>query len=175
MKATTRDQLDFLNGFTFVITGKLDTFSRTEAANAAKLLGAVVTSSVSQATDYLVVGSKPGSKLEKAREIDVYVIDEDEFLKILEGEIAPKSDRREARALAKQRAIQDEGFDIPILDGDIANLQRQGLPALCKCRRELKRIMKRGTEYAWVCDAEHEACKMRRYALHRIGYQRTDV
>ncbi len=172
--ATTRDQGELLKGFTFVFTGRLTRWSRKKAARAAESLGAAVTSDVSEATDYLVVGSKPGSKLAKARNIGVNVVNECQFAKILNGEVAPKSDRREARALARQRAIQDEGFDIPINDGDITDLNRQGLKALCQCGRELKRIMKRGNEHAWVCDRDHAACKLRRYALHRIGYQRTD-
>lgn len=170
----TIDQAEFLKGFTFVFTGKLTLWSRTEAAREAESLGAAVTSGVSEATDYLVVGSKPGSKLAKARDIGVYVIDECQFAKILNGEIAPKSDRREARALARQRAIQDEGFDIPINDEDISDLHRKGLQALCQCGRELKRIMKRGNEHAWVCDREQAPCKMRRYALYQMGYLRTD-
>ena len=66
-----------IKGLTFVITGKLDGFSRTEAANAVKALGAKATGSVSKKTDYLVAGADAGSKLERAIRLDVPVLNED--------------------------------------------------------------------------------------------------
>ncbi len=76
-----------LKGQTFVITGKLDDFSRIEAANAVKALGAKVTSSVSKNTDYLVAGADAGSKLERAVRLNVPVLNEDQFKQILEGQM----------------------------------------------------------------------------------------
>ena len=76
-----------VKGLTFVISGKLDTFSRTEAANAVKALGAKAVGSVSKNTDYLVAGADAGSKLERAVRLNVPVLNEDQFKQILEGQI----------------------------------------------------------------------------------------
>ena len=81
-----------VKGLIFVITGKLDTFSRTEAANAVKALGAKAVSSVSKNTDYLVAGADAGSKLERAVRLNVPVLNEDQFKQILEGQIPDLSD-----------------------------------------------------------------------------------
>ncbi len=66
-----------LSGKTFVITGALAMFSRPEATEFIKKHGGKVTSSVSSKTDYLVVGSEPGSKLRKARDLGVETISEE--------------------------------------------------------------------------------------------------
>ena len=76
-----------IKGLTFVITGKLDGFSRTEAANAVKVLGAKATGSVSKNTDYLVAGADAGSKLEQAVRLKVPVLNEDQFKEILDGNL----------------------------------------------------------------------------------------
>lgn len=76
-----------VKGLTFVITGKLDTFSRTEAANAVKSLGAKAVGSVSKNTDYLVAGADAGSKLERAVRLNVPVLNEDQFKDILDGKL----------------------------------------------------------------------------------------
>ena len=76
-----------VKGLTFVITGKLDSFSRTEAANAVKALGAKSVGSVSKNTDYLVAGADAGSKLERAVRLNVPVLNEDQFKQILDGQI----------------------------------------------------------------------------------------
>ncbi len=68
-----------LDGKTFVFTGTLPTLGRTEAEDMARAHGAHVTSSVSKKTDYVVVGSDPGSKAEKAVELGVTVLDETAF------------------------------------------------------------------------------------------------
>ena len=75
-----------IKGLTFVITGKLDSFSRTEAANAVKALGAKATGSVSKNTDYLVAGADAGSKLDRAIRLNVRVLKEDEFKRLLQGQ-----------------------------------------------------------------------------------------
>lgn len=72
-----------LSGKTFVLTGTLTSLSRDEAAAAIRSAGGSVTSSVSKKTDYVVAGENPGSKLEKARELGVSVIPEDEFLRLV--------------------------------------------------------------------------------------------
>ena len=68
-----------LSGETLVITGTLATLTRDEARDAARAAGATVTDSVSKKTTLLVVGADAGSKLRKAQELGLTVIDEDEF------------------------------------------------------------------------------------------------
>jgi DNA ligase (NAD+) len=68
-----------LSGATLVITGTLVTMTRDAARDAARAAGATVTDSVSKKTTLLVVGADAGSKLRKAQELGVTIIDEDEF------------------------------------------------------------------------------------------------
>jgi DNA ligase (NAD+) len=70
------NQSDKLVGLTFVITGTLPTFSRDDAKAFIELHGGKVIDSVSKNTSYLVLGEKPGSKLDKAKSLGVKVIDE---------------------------------------------------------------------------------------------------
>ena len=74
-----------LAGVTMVLTGGLSSMSRDEATAAAQAAGAKIASSVSKKTDFVVAGENPGSKLAKAEELGVEVIDEDEFLRRLRG------------------------------------------------------------------------------------------
>lgn len=80
-----------VNGKTFVITGRLESFSRAEAASALKALGAKTVGSVSKNTDYLVAGADAGSKFESAKRLNVPVLNEDEFKDALNGKL-PDSD-----------------------------------------------------------------------------------
>jgi len=73
-----------LAGKTFVITGTLPTLSRDEAKDKLEAAGAKVAGSVSKKTDYVVAGTEAGSKLDKARDLGVAVIDEAQMLEILE-------------------------------------------------------------------------------------------
>lgn len=68
---------------TFVITGTLASMNREEAKTKLQDLGAKVTTSVSKSTDYLLAGEAPGSKLEKARKLEVNILSEAEFLALL--------------------------------------------------------------------------------------------
>ncbi|MEY3183055.1 MAG: ligase [Pseudomonadota bacterium] len=70
-------------GKSFVITGTLSGFSREEAKEALLQMGAIVHNSLTSKTDYLLVGDKPGSKLEKAREKGIMIVDEVAFLDML--------------------------------------------------------------------------------------------
>jgi DNA ligase (NAD+) len=72
-----------LTGKTIVLTGGLESMSRDEATKAAEEAGAKVASSVSKKTDFVVVGSDPGSKYEKAQSLGVETVDEKAFLKRL--------------------------------------------------------------------------------------------
>jgi DNA ligase (NAD+) len=70
-------------GKTFVFTGALEKFSRDEAERLVDERGGRASGSVSKKTDYVVAGPGAGSKLDKARELGVAVISEDEFLQML--------------------------------------------------------------------------------------------
>jgi len=72
-----------LEGQEFVITGKLEKFSRETAEELIRNLGGTAKSDVTKKTNYLVVGLEPGSKLEKARKLGVKQISEAELLAIL--------------------------------------------------------------------------------------------
>ncbi|MBW6493869.1 MAG: NAD-dependent DNA ligase LigA [Burkholderiaceae bacterium] len=75
-----------LAGRTFVVTGTLATMSRNEAHERLRALGATVSGAVSKKTDCLVAGEEAGSKLAKARELGVQVLDENQFIKIIAGD-----------------------------------------------------------------------------------------
>jgi len=74
-----------LAGKTFVLTGGLDQLTRDDAKQRLISHGARVTGSVSGKTDFLVAGSDPGSKLVRAEELGIPVLDENAFLLLLEG------------------------------------------------------------------------------------------
>lgn len=70
-------------GKTFVLTGTLEKFSRSEAAAKIKERGGKVSDSVSKKTDYVLVGTDAGSKLDKAKKLGITILTEEEFLKLL--------------------------------------------------------------------------------------------
>ena len=73
-----------LSGLTFVLTGTLPHLTRDEARTKIEAAGGKVTGSVSKKTNYVVAGDEAGSKLDKARELNVPVIDEAQLLRMLE-------------------------------------------------------------------------------------------
>jgi len=72
-----------LESKTFVLTGTLSSMSRTEATKSIKTAGGRVTSSVSKKTDYIVVGESPGSKHDRAVQLGIAILNEDEFKELL--------------------------------------------------------------------------------------------
>ena len=72
-----------LEGKIFVLTGSLGSMTRPESEKKIRLLGGHPSSSISKQTDYLVIGSEPGSKLDKAKKLGVKIIHEKEFLELL--------------------------------------------------------------------------------------------
>lgn len=79
-----------LEGYTFVLTGALERFTRDEAGAALKELGAKVAGSVSKKTSFVVAGSDAGSKLDKAQQLGVPVLDEDALVRVLESGEPPQ-------------------------------------------------------------------------------------
>lgn len=74
---------DKLNGLTFVLTGTLPTLKRDEAKEMIEKRGGKVSGSVSKKTSYVVAGEEAGSKLDKANELGITVLNEEEFLKMI--------------------------------------------------------------------------------------------
>ena len=71
-------------GKSFVLTGTLATMSRDEAKERIRAAGGKIVSQVSKKTDYVVVGTKPGSKAQKAKEYGVKMLSEDDLRALLE-------------------------------------------------------------------------------------------
>ena len=80
-----RKEVGVLAGKQFVLTGTLSEFSRDDAKKKIESLGGRVTSAVSTKTDYIVAGKDAGSKLTKAKKIEITVLDEKEFQKLIEA------------------------------------------------------------------------------------------
>jgi DNA ligase (NAD+) len=83
VKAAQPEELPWA-GLEFVLTGKLDSFSRSEAEAKIKALGGKAGSDVTKKTSYVVVGADPGSKLAKAEKLGIKTLSEAEFLKLLD-------------------------------------------------------------------------------------------
>lgn len=89
-ESTTREEDLPLAGKVFVLTGALPNLTRKEAMDMIKKYGGKVSSSVSSKTDYLLAGSDPGQKYEKARELGITIIEEQDLLQmVLDGASSP--------------------------------------------------------------------------------------
>ena len=74
---------DELAGKSFVLTGTLTSMTRDEASDKIKLKGGKTSSSVSKNTSYVIAGVNPGSKLDKAENLGVIILNEEEFLRLI--------------------------------------------------------------------------------------------
>ena len=85
MEENTTEQLpQTLEGMTVVVTGSLEGFSRDSAKEAIVSRGGKASGSVSKKTTYVVVGEKAGSKETKARDLGLTILDEEQFVRLLE-------------------------------------------------------------------------------------------
>lgn len=82
---SSSDKAQTLKGMTLVVTGSLESFTRDSVNEAIIERGGKVSSSVSKKTDYVVVGSEPGSKASKAAELGVATLDEKSFIELLKN------------------------------------------------------------------------------------------
>jgi DNA ligase (NAD+) len=89
MTADKKQRSAHLSGLTFVLTGTLPTLTREEAKARIETAGGKVAGSVSKKTSYVVAGEEAGSKLEKAHELNIPVLDETGLLAKLESEMTP--------------------------------------------------------------------------------------
>ncbi len=85
MTAEKKQRTTQLEGLTFVLTGTLPTLTRDEAKSRIEAAGGKVVGSVSKKTNYVVAGEEAGSKLDKAQELKVPVLDEPGLMKLLQG------------------------------------------------------------------------------------------
>lgn len=84
-EATEKQESEIFAGMTFVLTGTLPTMSRDEASDMIKKRGGKVSGSVSSKTTWVLAGDDAGSKLTKAKSLGVSIIDEDTFMKMVNG------------------------------------------------------------------------------------------
>ena len=83
---------DQFSGLTFVLTGELSGFTRKEAGDRIQALGGKVSGSVSSKTSYVVAGESTGSKLRKAQELNIPILDENAFTDLLENGFPGQND-----------------------------------------------------------------------------------
>lgn len=84
-ESRTEASANHVQGRRFLFTGSLTGMTREDAKRMVEAKGGLVVNQISRQVDYLVVGEKPGSKLEKAKEMGIAILKEDEFLKLLES------------------------------------------------------------------------------------------
>lgn len=101
-----------LDGLTFIFTGSLPGMSRPDASKMAEAAGAKVVKSISKNVDYVVAGEKAGSKLAKADELGLAVLDLDGFLKMLEGGGSAGAVGQSGDAEAEKGTVADAGEEV---------------------------------------------------------------
>ncbi|KUK10331.1 MAG: DNA ligase [Clostridia bacterium 41_269] len=84
MSEVSSEEVLPFKGKKFVLTGKLNSMTRNEAKEKIEFLGGEVLSSVSRKVDYLILGKDPGSKYEKAVSLGITILDEEQFLELIE-------------------------------------------------------------------------------------------
>lgn len=82
-KVQSRNENGAVYGKSFIFTGTLKDFTRGEAENIVKAAGGIIEKTIKKKLDYVVAGSDPGSKYDKAVKLNLNIINEDEFKKIL--------------------------------------------------------------------------------------------
>jgi len=97
-----------LEGLTVVVTGTLPNFSRDEAKEAIIIRGGKASGSVSKNTSYLVAGESAGTKLDKAEQLGIPVLDEDGFRELLANGPAKTEAEPEAEAVPEATAAEAE-------------------------------------------------------------------
>jgi DNA ligase (NAD+) len=85
-KAVSSDKPQIFGGMTFVLTGTLTKYKRDEASSIIESFGGKVSGGVSKKTTYVLAGEEAGSKLAKAEQLGVKIINEDEFGKMIEDQ-----------------------------------------------------------------------------------------
>jgi len=85
VSAATKKREAKFQGKSFVFSGALSQFSRGEAKDLVESLGGKASSSVSKKTDYVVAGTDPGSKYEKAKTLEVTILSEEEFERLIQS------------------------------------------------------------------------------------------
>ncbi|NQV92907.1 NAD-dependent DNA ligase LigA, partial [Candidatus Kaiserbacteria bacterium] len=83
LKETPRKKKGKLSGKTFVLTGTLVGLTRSEAQESIRLLGGSISNSVSKKTDYVVTGRDPGTKYNRAQDLGVSTLSEEEFIALM--------------------------------------------------------------------------------------------
>ena len=115
MQARTMNESHPFYGKTMVFTGTLPTLDRATAQTMAQDAGAKITGSVSRKTDYVVAGAEAGSKLEKAEELQVTILDEKRFLELIRGSV-PADGMKENSPAADNAAEETEAKDTEAQD-----------------------------------------------------------
>lgn len=82
-KEESEENSNFLEGLKFVFTGSLNNYTRSEVKDLVEKAGGRAVSSVSSKTDYLVIGDNPGSKYDKAQDLGIEILSEDDFTEML--------------------------------------------------------------------------------------------